>query len=245
MRYLHILLTFLFVGLTSYVSAEPMKFVYYENYPPRSYKEDGIMKGVLVDVMNEIVAKRMNINIEHKGYPWKRAQTLVKNGEADAFVTVPTKVRREYTIVSKEPVVTFETFVATMKNNPKAEQLRKVKSIEELKDFTLIDYLGNGWAKSVLRNHEVIWLPDEKDIYRFLKSGKADAVIVSRKSLHTIRKLDYSKDILVFDNPLTSVKFHLCIAKSSKYTKIMNDFDIILKKVKKEGIIDSILEVYY
>lgn len=245
MKYLSVLLTFLFFGLTSYAHSEPMKFVYYDNYPPRSYKEYGKMKGILVDIINETVSKRMNIKVEHKGYPWKRAQALVKNGMADAFVTVPTDVRREYTIVSKEPVVTFETFVATMKNNPKAEQLRNVKSIDELKSFTLIDYLGNGWAQSVLKNHKVIWLPDERDIYRFLKSGKADAVIVSRKSLHAIKKLGYSKDILVFDNPLTSVRFHLCISKGSKYAKIMNEFDIILKKLKKEGLINSIIEVYY
>jgi polar amino acid transport system substrate-binding protein len=227
------------------LSAKPMKFVYYDQYAPRSYKEDGVMKGSIIDIVNEVVHNRMGLEIVHKGYPWKRAQEMVKSGKADAFITVPTAERRKYTVVNKEPLFKFQTFIGTLKNHPEIETLRKARTINDLKDFKLVDYYGNGWAKSALKELEIIWMPDYDSIFRFIKQGKADIVILSKKTMHSLKKLKYADDFEVLKTPITSVSFHLCINKKSKYKYIIEEFDKHIKEMTENGEIEKIISNYY
>lgn len=86
-------------------SDAPMHFVYYDNYKPRSWLSDGKMRGILIDIINEAAHKRSGIDIIQEGFPWKRAQLMVQNGMADAFITLPTPERSAYTLVSRESVI--------------------------------------------------------------------------------------------------------------------------------------------
>ncbi|MCP4129864.1 MAG: transporter substrate-binding domain-containing protein, partial [bacterium] len=135
-----------------------MQIVYFDTYAPFSWKEDGKMKGILIDVLTEAIQNRIGIPLSHNGYPWVRAQKMVKHGLADAFATVPTDERRSYTKISNEPVVlaTFTLFVN--KKNSKLNEIRKVKTFSDLKPFKLGQYLGSGWAKKNLEGLDVIWV---------------------------------------------------------------------------------------
>jgi polar amino acid transport system substrate-binding protein len=187
----------------------------------------------------------MGIDVQHEGFPWVRAQAMVRNGVSDAFITVPTDSRREFTVVSKEPVIVFETFVSTMKDSPHLDKLSKVKSLDGLKGYKIVDYLGNGWARNALKNLNVKWLPDYDAMLKFLEQGKADLIISSRKMIHTAKKLEYAKKMVFFDHPMTSIKFHLCVNKNSEYSGIINKFDQEIKKAKAEGLIEKIISSYY
>ncbi|MCP4023872.1 MAG: transporter substrate-binding domain-containing protein, partial [Desulfobacteraceae bacterium] len=83
---------------------KPIKIVYFENFAPFSWKENNQMHGILIDVLTEAIQERIKIGLLHEGYPWARAQSMVRTGKADAFVTVPTPERRAYTEISSEPV---------------------------------------------------------------------------------------------------------------------------------------------
>lgn len=134
--------------LTLSAKAETMKFAYYDQYSPRSFMEDGKMKGILIDIINEAIVKRMGIEVKHEGFPWVRAQMMVEKGFSDAFITVPTPTRKAYTQVSKEPIIVFETFLATAADNPKKKRiLSRIKSLDELKNYVFVDYYGNGFAE--------------------------------------------------------------------------------------------------
>ena len=53
--------------------------LFYDQYPPFSYKEDNKIKGLFVDVMKKAFA-RMNTNVEISSYPFKRALLLAAQG---------------------------------------------------------------------------------------------------------------------------------------------------------------------
>ncbi len=83
-----------------------LKLVYFQNFEPFSWKsENGEMKGIYIDLMNEALEKRLKIGISHGGYPWARAQKMLKTGRADGFVTFPSQERKRYTRVSREVVI--------------------------------------------------------------------------------------------------------------------------------------------
>ena len=118
-----------------------MKIVYANNIPPFFWESDGQMHGILTDVLTESIQTRMGIPVTHRGYPWARAQKMVKDGDADAFATVPTPERRTYAEVSGEPVVvaTFTLFVKA--GSPKTEDLKNVRKTSDLKGFKIGHYL--------------------------------------------------------------------------------------------------------
>jgi polar amino acid transport system substrate-binding protein len=239
------LVVFLLLLSTMPVAAEPMKLVYYDNYAPRSYSSEGKMVGIIIEIIDEAIKNRLGIAVTHEGYPWARAQEMVKRGYADAFVTVPTTERKEYTFVSKEPIFKFETFIATRANHPQLDQLRTVTSTQGLKNFKIVDYLGNGWAKNVLKDFKVYWLPGYKAIFPFLVQGKADVIILSKVGIHSISELGYQNEIIVLPQAVTSIGFSLCINKTSKFKGILEVFDEEIRKMRQEGVITEIIDRYY
>jgi len=236
---------FLIVVIPSFAWPEPMKFAYFDSYPPRSYKSEGKMTGIIIDIIDIAVKNRLGIEVLHEGFPWARAQEMVKSGEFDALVTVPTPERETYTIIGKEPLFKFENFIATTADSNKLDQLKQVTSIDGLKNFKMVDYLGNGWAEKALKNLKVYWLPNYEAIFTFLLQGKADAVILSEVGIRTIKNLGFQDRIVVLSHPVSSVEFHLCINKKSAYRRILNDFDTEIRKMRDEGIIQKIMDSYY
>ena len=119
---------------------DTMKLVYFNNFPPFSWENNKQMEGILIDVLTEAIQTRMGVPASHKGYPWARAQEMVKEGKSDAFATVPTSERRTYTEVSGESAVvaTFTLFVKT--DSPKAGELKNVRKVSDLKGFKIGHY---------------------------------------------------------------------------------------------------------
>lgn len=224
---------------------EPMKITYFDRYPPRSWLEKGEMKGILIDIISEALEKRLGIPLLHEGYPWARAQAMVENGLADAFITVPTEKRKAYTFVSQEPVIRFNIYIATQKDNPKLDQLRKVRTFDDLKPFTMVDYNGNGFSEKRLKDHNVEWVPDVAAVYPFLASGKADALLVSDRGSYDLQHLGYQDRLIVLPQSLHTLAFHLCIGKNSPFVKWLPQIDKVLKQMRKEGLMQKISAHYY
>lgn len=240
-----ILSVLFFLLSTSLISAETYKFVYHENYAPRSWDDHGKMKGIIIDIINEVLVNRMHLKVEHKGYPWLRAQLMVKNKLADAFVTVPTPERRAYTSISKQPVLKFEIFVATQPDNPKLEEIRKKSSLKEFQDIRIVDYLGNGWAKRALKGMKVYWVPEISKVYPFLYSKKADVLFVSDRGIFDMERFGYKDKLLVLNKPIVTLPFHLCIGKHSRLSAYQDEIDKNLKELWSQGFIKSVHQKYY
>jgi polar amino acid transport system substrate-binding protein len=225
-------------------AAEPMHFVYYDSYRPRSWDDNGTMRGILVDIVNEAIGKRLGIPVTHAGYPWKRAQLKVKEGTADAFITMPNEERRTYTVIGNEPVIEFALRIVTRKNHDKVREMELITSVEQLTGYKIVDYLGNGWAKRNLTEVNVHWLPDVDKIFPFLVGGRADILVASKRTLYEIKRQGYDSQLMALPNKLSSVSFHMCVGKNSPYKDRLNDFDRIIREMHEDGTIDRIEENY-
>ncbi|OVE74413.1 hypothetical protein BVX93_00035 [bacterium B13(2017)] len=226
-------------------SQEIMKFVYFNNFPPFSWEDNGKMQGILIDVLNEVVQKRLKIRVSHRGYPWARAQNMVRVGKADAFVTVPTSERRKYTEISKEPVViaTFTLFVKS--DSPQINDFKAVKTVFDLKRFKIGHYKGSGWAEKNLSGMNVDIAPSVDLTLKKLVAGRFDVFIdVSQVIRYKIKEMGLQNQIKEIPNIIDSSTFNLCIGKNSSYANILPIFDEILRKMKEEGKLQEIYEKY-
>ncbi len=242
---MRLLLMFFLLFPTLVTAAEPMHLVYYDSYRPRSWNDNGKVRGILVDIINEAIGKRLAITVTHAGYPWKRAQLMVKEGTADAFVTMPTQERRTYTVIGDEPVIEFSLRIVTRENHSKARDMALITSVEQLRNYRIADYLGDAWAERHLKGFNVKWLPEIDKLAPFLIDDRADIVVASKRTIYEMKRQGYDSQIKVLPNKLSSVSFHLCVGKNSPYKDRINDFDRIIKEMHEDGTIDRIEESYY
>ena len=221
---------------------DTMKMVYYNDFAPFSWEDsEKQMHGILIDVVNEVIEKQMGIHVSHKGYQWARAQKEVRDGEADAFITVPTSARRQYTKISTEPVIVGKVTIFTNKDNARIEELRKVRKLSDLKDFKLLDYLGNGWAKENFSDFNVDWYARVDDVLLKLAKGHGDIFVHSSQvANYMINKLGLKEQIIEIPVVLESIDFNLCIRNDSPYTSIITEFDEIIKKMRNDGRLQKI-----
>ncbi len=226
---------------------DTMKIVYYNAYAPFSFEENGIMKGILVDVLDEALNKRMKLIILHEGYPWARAQEKVKSGNADAFVTIPTPERLTYTNASKQAVISAPVYLFTRAGSPKLNDLKKVESIPDLHEFLIGVYIGHGWAKQKLEpaGINLSWAPNIENLFTMVVNDRIDATIdIEPVMLYMIKKLGYSGKIIAVPVKLDHSSWHLCIAKTSSFIDILPKFDKVITDMHYDGSLDAIYKKY-
>lgn len=225
---------------------EHMKMTYFNNFPPFSWAaEDGTMKGILVDVMDEIAGSEMGISLSHEGFPWARAQQMVKEGDADGFVTVPTPSRQEYTNVGKEDVIMSKMVIFVKKGSSKSEEIRAAKGLSDLKELSVIDYVGNGWGDRNLEGFKRHLAPKMDNVFQMLVGDRGDLCITdSVVGWYTLKQLGLQDQVEEMPLILDQVPFVLCVGKGSKLSDITENFDARLRTARETGKLQKIYDKY-
>jgi len=204
------------------------------------------MRGIYIDIADEVLGERMGFKITHKGYSWKRAQLMVQKNNADAFITTPTIERKTYTLVSTVPVLRFDMALFTHSKCMATLNLDKVKTIEDLNKFRTINYFGNGWAKQNLAGMAAIdWVPTMEDALNLLSRNQYDVYVGAPQTVrYYIKTLGLQDRIIELPNVLDTIYHHLCIGKNSPFKDILPEFDQKLKAFRDSGKLLKIYEQY-
>ncbi len=250
-----ILVVVLALSISHIALSRPFIWADDEAYWPAIYRgRNGKPEGIFNDIMTEVF-RRLNIPLKKEVYPWKRAQRMVKEGEADGMVTVYTKERREFTVAT-EPIWEVEETLFFRRDNPKACKILKVNSFNDLKGFTLVDIQGSGWTKEQYEAHgikNVIWVPDTDTAFNMIAKGRADIFIMF--NLNAFRLLtekraqggplsECYKNIVAIMPSFAKLKFRLLIRKSSPFAKMVNDINRVLEEMRKDGTFRRIRQKY-
>ncbi len=234
-----------FLMATPLYSQDTMRLVYFNNFPPYSWEENNQMQGILVDVLTEAIQNRMGISVFHQGYPWARAQRMVRDGEADAFATVPTSERQEYTVISEEPVIVTRISPFVNRNNPRMDALRQITKISDLQEFTLGHYTGSGWAENNLKGMEVSYAPTLDSTLMMLAMGRFDVFVdASLVIQYRIKELGLKEQIVELPNALDQETINLCIGKESSFAYIVPLFDETMREMREDGKLQEIFDKY-
>ena len=246
------------IAMTNLVNgAENRPFVWAddEDYWPAIYRgKDGKPAGIFNDIMTELFA-RLDIPLKKSVYPWKRAQLLVKNGEADGMVTVYTKERKAFAAAT-DPIWEVGESLFFRRDNPKACKILTVNSFDDLKGLTLVDTLGSGWTKDNYDAHgikNVIWVPSIDSAFNMLAKGRADAFIVYNLNAYGIlsrkkaQEADSSGDyraIVAITPTFATLPFRLLIRKDSPFVERIPEINETLKAMKADGTYQRIRRKY-
>lgn len=220
--------------------------------PYCSGNEQGEPVGIFYDVISEAF-QRMNIPFTYKVYPWKRAQLLVKNGEADAMITVPTPERLKFVNSCEEPIVKAGLVIFVRKDNPRLQEIKQIKTFSALKGYKLVDYLGDGWAERNLKDLDVDWAKNMQHALKMLALNRADIFVQSKViTKHNLKQLvaDESNKNIPFDQiidlpyVLEESSYNLLIRKDSPHVAIMNRFNQTIRAMRTDGTMQKIYDKF-
>ncbi len=203
------------------------------------------MKGILPALMTEILSNRMGMTVRNVGYPWKRVQSSVKAGQADAMVTVPTKPRLVYAWRSKNIVYSLNMVLAAPTGSAALQALASSPTPATLKRFTPCDILGNGWGKRFYASNEIKPLIATKvaSCLRMVAKGRVDATLQAEAVLRrAIPSAGLDRELSIVSEPLGAMDFTLLLSKNSQLgSDFIQRFDTLLDKMKTDGSYDALV----
>ncbi len=85
MGYQLLLTLFVCLHLSLTVLAKPILIFGDDSYPPYSYFEEGVQKGIYTDIIHRVDEKLSGYEITIKAMPWKRALRKIRNGGISLF----------------------------------------------------------------------------------------------------------------------------------------------------------------
>ncbi len=224
----------------------PLRVVYFDNYAPYSWRDDGgKMRGVFVDILDKVIAERMQLPLEHVGFPWARAQQYVRTGEYDAMIAPVTIEREEYANRSAEPVLTGRMAIFTGAQHPQLRRFETMRSLDDIKSFDFVTQLGDGWARENLSAMNVQYVTDLDTVLKMLSLGRADlfaeASLVARWNL---RNLNLSEKITEVEGvTIEETPYHLMLSKKSS-RQLLAEFDRHMRELKQSGEFELLLQKY-
>lgn len=219
-----------------------------DNIPPYVFKEDGILKGVSMDIINE-VARRGEFKVKFKVEPWARVLLDVEEGAVDGAFSLYKTNKREGFCLYTGVIHYDELRVAVVRG-----QEFPLDGIESLWGKVVGKgrgvFVSKEFDKAVTQGK--ILLVETNDMkmtnIKMLHIGRLDAVIGSPVSMQDYaNKLGYT-DIVVLPGELKkAIPAYLVLSKQSELENKkawQQKLSEILEQMHTDGTIPAIYERY-
>ncbi len=242
-------LLFLLCSQSALALQPPMIIHYVDFWPFHQRSTDGQMTGFFHEIVTEAF-DRMGIKATWHAYPWSRCQEQVKNGEADAMLTVPTAERLVYSQTHPTPFYQKKLTISHTPTIPKEKKIEQIKTIDDILKLNLsvITYIGNGWNDRHIRIHGIktYETPNLPNVWPMLAHKRGDIVIEwPGAAWPAIHKAETDQSIVQTAATLQALPFHLMIRKTSPYAQLLPEFDRTIRTMQKDGTIDRIVKEYF
>ncbi len=195
--------------------------------------------GALPDMMTELFEQHLGLKVVSYGYPWARAQALVKNGSHDALVTNGTSIRAKYAHISKQTVITLNVRAVVKKGSDVYNMLSKNPSFSALEKLKICYARGNGWAVPFALKHgiKLYEVKDNNACFRMIDNGRMDLSLqVPRSAEKVISSMRLEDRLNVLPSTYDQWNFKLLIRKDfPNSAALVEQFDKTLEKLKANG----------
>lgn len=222
----------------------PFIFVYGDPLPPLSYTENGVLKGGSVRVIDELLNKRLKLSVTHQGFPWARAQAMVRSGDADALLGAYTPERAGYTVPTEEWLRQARLGAFVSARNPQWASVQKLSSLSDLAPLKLAYVLGNEWAQSVLADHRNLHSsPTREAAFRLLLAGRIDALVdVEVPTNMAISASGLESEVKMLPVTLATEEVKICVGNHSPLVAHIPAIDQTIRAMRKEGVISRLFK---
>lgn len=234
----------LWMFLIMHSPAVPLQVVTLKQ-PPLEYEEQGIIKGIAVDLVKEVFA-RMQQPITLNIYPFARALGMLKEGKADAIFAIVKKPERELFLDYPNEVLIEQTACLFVRKDAPIQFDGGFRPLSAYRFGILRGATyGPQWDEAV--NAGIINKIEEVSDYRQnvlkLVNGRLDIIIGPRLSMmYVIKALGQQDAVKELSPVIENVPTYLAFSKTRVAPDIKAQFDRLLKELKDDGTYDKILQ---
>ena len=216
-------------------SCETLILLGNENLAPIVYNDNGIAKGVAVDIAKAI-GDRIGYEVKVVTANWEQAQKIVLNGDTDGLLHInPSHERNElYDFSSPLLKSDFSIFVQT--------DIVILKSINDLKNKRVGVEAGS-YPNILLQGYEAIDIEiihDWETSFRALSDGDLDAIIVDRWIGEYELANSGISGIRIVEPPIESQYSRIAVRKGDIETLALINSG--LNEIIDDGTVDKIME---
>nr|BFD64969.1 transporter substrate-binding domain-containing protein [Bdellovibrio sp. HM001] len=242
----------MWVGAVSEASVkETVVKICYSSHAPYTYKENGAMRGIDVEMISLIFPK-LSLKAEYHEMPWARCLLKIRSGGMDATTNaVKTAERGEFAIFS-EPYVSVSPGLYVLWNR------RDLQQIKGLDDFSKKSSLKVG----VIRNAE--YGPDFKTLSSKLRDKSEFIINTSDETNFKMLNLERIDIVLTMDHlasweidhqgirnlvvrlnlKLAPAEYHILVSKKSKIKHLIPAINSRIGEMRRNGEYLKIERIY-
>jgi polar amino acid transport system substrate-binding protein len=236
----------LWMLLTMPSVADPLQVVTLQQ-PPLEYEADGVMKGIAVDLVNEVFG-RMQQPIKLTLYPFARSLTMLKAGKADAIFAIVKKPDRERFLIYPSEVLIDQTATLFVRKDAPIYFDGDFRALSTYRFGILrAATYGPQWDKAVKAGiiSKIEEVPDYRKIAHMLMNNRLDVMIGPRLSLLSVfKELDYQDAVQELSPPIEVVPTYLAFSKTRVAPETVEQFARTLKALKDDGTYKKIIQDY-
>lgn len=216
------------------------------NWAPYEFEEDGQIKGISVDIVEEAF-KRMGYKVIKKILPFSRAIEMLENGDIDMITDVKnTAERQKNGIFSKESIITTYTslFVKSDSNIKFDGNVLNLKpyKIGTIRDYTYGQEFDNAVKNKIIKIEEV---DDKLQNINKVLDNRIDICVENRLVLLNALKSTNNEEKLKELKPeVSQTPVYAWFSKKKNPEKMVDEFDIKLAEIKKDGTFEKIYNSY-
>jgi polar amino acid transport system substrate-binding protein len=226
-----------------------------DEYPPYSYVENGIQKGIYSDILRKLDAQLPDYQLTLKALPWKRGLRMLQQGQI-AFLYPPYKRPKERPYMDYSLPILHEQLALFCRKDTLLTSASHFP--EDFKGLSVGESLGFSMGNKIYKARDLglIMLSSAKGTLANLErllSNNLDCYVNDRLSiLYELNLLKergiYNGNEIVETIPLSSEYGYLGVTKKGDKFPYLNDFlkafNTGIKRLKDKGEIEKIVNSY-
>lgn len=214
-------------------------------WPPAEYSVEGEARGYHVDIVRAVL-RSMGLSASFRFFPWKRAEMLVQRKEITGLLSLHLTSEREALLhFSREPLSSSDNVLFAVRGRePGVTRLESLigKTIGVTAGYNYGDDFNRMVEQGQLKTDAAT--TDEQGL-RKLVAGRFDAFVCDRVvGMGLVRSLGLQEHILVLPLVVSSVNMHAAFARTPENAALAKRFDVALRKLKKSGEWQRIMDAY-
>ncbi len=224
---------------------DTIRISYNSDWPPYSFGVGENVQGVLPDLMKILFEDHLGVKVIHGGFPWKRAQEVVRTGVFDAMVTYPSAKRLEYAHSSENVVYHLRQRPIVKKGSKAESKLTANPAVGELGNHKVCVMIGDGWSHSFYQKHNISFrtAKDTQGCLRLVANGRLDVFLhMEAAANHNMRLSETTDKLTHLPVVLGDLPFTLLVSKKTPDAqKLIRRFDALVGQKIEDGYYDDMV----
>lgn len=225
--------------------AAPYRFVSL-NYPPYEYVENGKIKGIAVEILEETF-RLMNKKLEIEIYPWARSIEMFQNGAADGIFTFfKTPEREKFTFYSNE-IVLHQKMLLWVRRDSDIVFDGNLASLGKYRVGIVRKTSYGSKMDAAIKSHKL-------NVYESYTIDETINLLLNRRidiwvsnyfgAVFELNKHNLQDQVKELGPPIEIIPTYIGFSKKRNLESLRNEFDRAFRKLKKSGKYEEILNRY-